>query len=158
MLFSAPPPALKSPCQPSPCGSNAQCTPSGNHAVCTCLEGYRGNPYIQCRPECIVSSDCPLTLACINQKCRDPCPGTCGSNALCTVVSHNPKCLCPQGYIGDAYTVCHLRPSVIRKLHHHFLCTFRFSPSCFCQYTAAPGFSMSCEFLCCFVALPDLPW
>lgn len=103
MYFSVPPTL---PCQPNPCGSNAQCTPSGDKFVCTCLRGFIGNPYIQCRPECVVSSDCPLTLDCINQKCRDPCPGACGSNAICFVVSHKPQCLCPNRYTGNPYTDC----------------------------------------------------
>ena len=114
--FPAPPPYPKLPCQPNPCGSNARCTPSDGSAVCTCLEGYRGNPYTQCRPECIVSSDCPLTLACISQRCRDPCPGTCDSTAICNVISHNPKCFCPEGYFGDPYTKCHPRPIITRKI------------------------------------------
>lgn len=121
MYFSVSPPIPKLPCQPNPCGSNARCTPSDNGAVCTCLKGFIGNPYIQCRPECVVSSDCPLTLLCINQKCRDPCPGTCGSSAICIVVSHNPKCLCPQGYIGDPYTDCQPRPIAPRKIIPSYL-------------------------------------
>ena len=37
------------------------------------------------RPECLLSSDCELRYACVNQKCADPCPGTCGANAECKV-------------------------------------------------------------------------
>ncbi|KAK8736643.1 hypothetical protein OTU49_017434, partial [Cherax quadricarinatus] len=97
-------------CQPNPCGENARCTPTATTALCTCLPGFRGDPYVQCRPDCVVSSDCPLTLACISQKCRDPCPGTCGNEALCSVISHNPVCVCPEGYMGDPFSACQLRP------------------------------------------------
>ena len=31
------------------------------------------------------SSDCPLSQACVQNKCKDPCPGTCGANAECKV-------------------------------------------------------------------------
>ena len=41
--------------------------------------------YLLFRPECLLSSDCELRYACVNQKCADPCPGTCGANAECKV-------------------------------------------------------------------------
>lgn len=108
--FPVLPPTHVTPCHPDPCGDNARCTASGTVAYCTCLPGFFGDARVQCRPECLVSSDCPLTLSCISQKCRDPCPGTCGNNALCSVVSHNPVCACPEGYTGDPFTDCRVRP------------------------------------------------
>nr|XP_027235379.1 neurogenic locus notch homolog protein 3-like [Penaeus vannamei] len=104
------PPTHVTPCHPDPCGTTHACTASGTVAYCTCLPGFFGDARVQCRPECLVSSDCPLTLSCISQKCRDPCPGTCGNNALCSVVSHNPVCACPEGYTGDPFTDCRVRP------------------------------------------------
>lgn len=68
------------PCNPSPCGANGLCRVSNGAAVCACQAGMIGTPP-QCRPECVVSSECALQLACLGQKCRDPCHGTCGSNA-----------------------------------------------------------------------------
>lgn len=59
-----------------------------------------------CRPECVVSSECPLNKACINEKCADPCPGTCGQNARCNVVNHNAICSCSPGYTGDPFVGC----------------------------------------------------
>lgn len=53
-----------------------------------------------------MSSDCPPSLACINQHCRDPCPGTCGLAALCQVINHNPVCSCPPHYTGDPFNMC----------------------------------------------------
>lgn len=67
--------------------------------------GFLGSPP-GCRPECIVSAECDQHLACINQKCKDPCPGTCGFNARCQVKSHNPICSCPTNYIGDPFEQC----------------------------------------------------
>lgn len=93
-------------CLPSPCGPNAQCI----DGTCTCLVEYQGDPYIGCRPECILSSDCSKDKACIRQKCSDSCPGTCGQNAECAVINHIPMCACISGYTGDAFVLCKLIP------------------------------------------------
>lgn len=108
MLFLAIPlsPAPVDPCIPSPCGSNAVCKEFNGAGSCTCLPNYIGNPYEGCRPECILNSDCPANLACINTKCRDPCPGSCGRNALCQVINHLPVCNCYPGYTGNAFLYC----------------------------------------------------
>ena len=99
------------PCDPSPCGPNSRCliTPQ-RAAACSCLPGYKGVPPV-CKPECVVSSECPQTHACVNQKCVDPCPGTCGINSRCIVVNHNPICSCPAGYVGNPFTSCQLPPA-----------------------------------------------
>lgn len=101
----------ENPCDPSPCGANSRCliSPERN-AVCSCLPDYRGSPPL-CQPECIVSAECPQNRACVNQKCIDPCPGTCGSSARCEVISHNPICNCEPGYEGDPFTGCVKIPS-----------------------------------------------
>lgn len=93
------------PCNPSPCGPNSQCRVINEQAVCSCLQGFIGNPPT-CRPECVTSSECPLNLACIAQKCADPCPGSCGINALCQVVNHNPICSCASQFTGDPFVRC----------------------------------------------------
>lgn len=93
------------PCLPSPCGPNSQCREVNSQAVCSCLPTYIGAPP-NCRPECIVSSECSLDKACINQKCADPCPNTCGLGAQCTTKNHNPICACPPGYTGDPFLRC----------------------------------------------------
>lgn len=96
---------LTNPCNPSPCGPNSQCRVINEQAVCSCVPGFLGNPPT-CRPECITSSECPLSQACVNQKCIDPCPGTCGISAKCQVVNHNPICGCPPKFTGDPFTRC----------------------------------------------------
>lgn len=104
------PPPPQNPCLPSPCGPNAQCepTPAGT-AKCSCLQNYFGAPP-NCRPECVTNSDCAPLLACINQQCKDPCPGSCGLNARCIVANHVPNCLCIDDYVGDPFTLCSPRP------------------------------------------------
>lgn len=97
------------PCVPSPCGPNSQCRTQNLLAVCSCLPSYIGRSP-NCRPECAVNSDCPSNLACINQKCKNPCIGSCGSNAECTVSSHVPQCSCIAGFIGDPFRSCYEKP------------------------------------------------
>merc|ERR1712051_248456 len=52
------------PCQPSPCGTNADCSVVGNRAVCTCRANTFGDPYSNCE---------------VNPCTQNPC----GTNALC---------------------------------------------------------------------------
>ncbi len=97
----------QNPCTPSPCGPNSQCKEINGSPSCSCLPEFTGSPP-NCRPECVSNSECPNHLACTNQKCRDPCPGLCGSNAECRVISHTPNCVCLPGYVGDPFSRCNL--------------------------------------------------
>lgn len=106
------------PCSPSPCGSNAICKERNNAGSCVCSPGYFGNPYEGCRPECTVNTDCPSNKICLQNKCQDPCPGTCSSNAQCQTVNHAPICSCINGYTGDPFRFC----SIIQR--KYFLATF----------------------------------
>lgn len=74
----APGPVVQNPCVPSPCGPYAECRDIGGVPSCSCLKSYIGSPP-NCRPECIINSDCASNQACINERCRDPCPGSCRS-------------------------------------------------------------------------------
>lgn len=103
-------PERVNPCLPSPCGSNAQCTERNGAGSCKCLPNYIGNPYEGCRPECTLNSDCASDTTCVNLKCIDPCPGTCGTNAECYVVNHTPICSCYPSYTGDPYRFCSPQP------------------------------------------------
>lgn len=98
-------PVVTLPCSPSPCGPNSQCREINGQAVCSCVPGFIGSPPA-CRPECVVSSECGQNEACSNQKCRNPCPGTCGVGARCEVVNHNPICSCPPRFTGDPFVRC----------------------------------------------------
>jgi hypothetical protein len=93
------------PCAASPCGPNSQCRAPNGYAICSCLPNYIGSPP-SCRPECIISSDCALNKACINERCGDPCPGVCGNNAKCQVINHSAVCSCPLGQTGDPFVRC----------------------------------------------------
>lgn len=96
------------PCVPSPCGSNAICREQNGAGSCSCIENYFGNPYEGCRPECVIDSDCQQNKACLKNQCQDPCPGTCGQNAICSVLNHLATCTCLEGFTGDPFRYCHL--------------------------------------------------
>ena len=97
------------PCYPSPCGPNAQCRVINLTPSCSCLAEFVGSPP-NCRPECSINAECPSNLACIREKCRDPCPGSCGAVALCNVHNHIPICRCPESYTGNPFSYCQPLP------------------------------------------------
>ena len=62
------------------------------------------------KPECTIDPECPTQLACINEKCKNPCYShTCGRNAECTVKNHRPICVCLAGFVGNPQTICEER-------------------------------------------------
>lgn len=112
MSFSVPEPIElepEDPCDPDPCGRYAFCKNQNGYAACMCKEGYFGSPP-NCRPECQINADCPNSLACIGEKCKNPCVGICGENAECYVKNHNAICKCLTGYIGDPFSYCKKKP------------------------------------------------
>lgn len=94
------------PCNPSPCGPNSQCKEINYQAVCSCLQSYVGSPP-NCRPECVVNSECDKQKSCRNLKCVDPCLNACGSNSKCKVLNHSPICSCKEGFTGDPFSSCY---------------------------------------------------
>lgn len=105
----------RDPCNPTPCGPLSQCRDINGSPSCSCLATYIGAPP-NCRPECSVNSECPSNKACINEKCRDPCPGACGQNALCSVINHTPVCTCGEQDTGDPFTNCYPKPPPRKKI------------------------------------------
>lgn len=108
------------PCNPSPCGPFSECRKNGNIAACSCLQNYKGKPP-NCRPECVINQECPKYLACSNEKCIDPCEGSCGVNTQCTVVNHSPICTCNPGFNGDPFTACSQTPYSKPSIYHFIL-------------------------------------
>lgn len=98
-------PAVSDPCVPNPCGPNSICRADGTVAHCSCRPPMFEDPP-SCRPECRSDSECPPDRACRNNKCRDPCPGTCGAYAVCQTKRHVPICTCPENYHGDPFIRC----------------------------------------------------
>ncbi|ODN00058.1 Sushi, nidogen and EGF-like domain-containing protein 1 [Orchesella cincta] len=99
------------PCNPSPCGNGGECSIVRGHSKCSCQRGYTGLPP-NCVKSCNENYDCSDDEACIKNICQSPCPGPCGQNAECRVLSDGPKrtaqCSCPSGYIGDPLKTCNV--------------------------------------------------
>lgn len=114
-------PPDEGPCQRNPCGINAECREQNGAGSCTCLTNFYGDPHSECRPECVMNNDCPMSRACINTKCQDPCPGACGVNAQCHVVNHSPICTCLPGYQGRPFESCNRIPPSMHQLKLSFL-------------------------------------
>lgn len=94
-------------CIGNPCGVNANCHEALGRPVCSCPIGYSGNPLSYCRrSECLDHTECAGHQSCRNGNCVDPCAGTCGVNAECTVRNHVPVCSCPPRYRGDPFSYC----------------------------------------------------
>lgn len=95
------------PCIPDPCGRYSKCNSANDSPSCACLPGYQGIPPY-CRPQCETNSDCGNNLACMNEKCQDPCINACGQNAKCSVSLHVARCSCVDGLVGDPFVSCHI--------------------------------------------------
>ena len=107
------------PCEPNPCGPNTQIpVRQGDECKCACLPDMKGFPP-NCRPECVINSDCPSDQACISRKCQDPCPGLCGINAICRVRNHIPICVCNRNYNGDPFSQCNPETSKYIRYYIH---------------------------------------
>jgi hypothetical protein len=103
------------PCDPNPCGTNAQCKTRNGAIDCSCPGNYVGDPYSSCRPECVLNTDCPRDQSCSRNRCIDPCPGTCGLNTECRVSNHIPVCSCKHSHTGDPYGSCRPIPVISKK-------------------------------------------
>lgn len=105
-----------------PCAQNAICYSQNHAAGCICPPHLpEGNPMSYClppkvvigKPECELDLDCPSKLACIKNKCVNPCTelSPCHRSAQCTVVDTVPVrtmiCTCPEGWIPDENGQCH---------------------------------------------------
>lgn len=96
----------RNPCN---CGINAQCTIQNHRAICSCDEGFEGNPYTSCRAVgCRIDRECESGKACVNGNCINPCliNDPCGTNAECFTVNNKANCRCLSGYRGNPYERC----------------------------------------------------
>lgn len=58
---------------------------------------------------CKSNDDCPITDACINRQCLNPCAASnpCATTAECHPDHHKANCRCPIGLIGDPFIKCY---------------------------------------------------
>ena len=63
---------------------------------------------------CKSDSECPLSQACNNRECKNPCLyAQCGINADCSVLNHRTtKCTCRAGYEGNPNEKCRQQEQV----------------------------------------------
>ncbi len=85
------PPTTPPVCTPD-CGANSHCEYGLPHQ-CACNAGFQGNPYTGCLP--LVETD---TRSCATIKC--------GANAICSLATGLPVCVCQKGFEGLAYDSC----------------------------------------------------
>jgi hypothetical protein len=91
----------------------------GNYCNVCLLAAYLNQCFVLVPPSeiqpvaigCSRNDDCPEYNACRNTACINPCAvdDPCAPNAICRVLSHQPVCTCPDGYIGSPETQCSLR-------------------------------------------------
>lgn len=81
------------PCNDNPCArQNSICTVTNHNAICTCKNGYIGDPFIQCTSKPIYEE--PI---------QDPCqPSQCGPYSECRNIGNTAACSCLVGYVGKA--------------------------------------------------------
>ena len=61
-----------------------------------------------CTVGCKDDEDCAGSVACVNERCIDPCivNNPCGENARCSYINGLYECQCEIGYKGDPYDGC----------------------------------------------------
>lgn len=96
----------RNPCN---CGRNAQCHIDNHRPICSCVEGYEGNPNVACHTiGCRSDSECESGKACVNGNCVNPCliDDPCGIHAECFVFGNKAECRCLSGYRGNPKDRC----------------------------------------------------
>lgn len=95
---------------PCNCGPNADCRVKDHRPVCSCAQGYDGNPQIECVPlGCKSDTECSSTHSCINRQCVPACAAdrnSCGTNAVCYGINHRAICECSIGLSGNPHVAC----------------------------------------------------
>ncbi|KAK0179436.1 hypothetical protein PV327_005188 [Microctonus hyperodae] len=66
--------------------------------------------------KCESDKDCSKIHQCIGSECLNPCPGSCGIEALCYVTNQTISCECPRCYVGDPHKKCETREGALRPL------------------------------------------
>ncbi|RWR75521.1 wall-associated receptor kinase 5-like protein [Cinnamomum micranthum f. kanehirae] len=69
------------------CGANTHCKDSEDEHICTCLQGYEGNPYLYGSIGCRDIDECKTSPCVLEAKCQNEVPGF--------------RCECPIGSFGD---------------------------------------------------------
>lgn len=86
------------------CEKNKKCEARRHRPVCVCKGGFTVNEYgeLNCAPEqreCNVDDECASNMACIDNRCKNPCVDSrgnppCAADKACQVYDHKPICIC----------------------------------------------------------------
>lgn len=97
---------------PCACAPNAICRVKDHKPICSCEQGYDGQPEIQCTHiGCRSDDECSTTHSCINRQCVPACAAdgsTCGERAECYGINHNAVCECRPGFTGNPKIGCNI--------------------------------------------------
>lgn len=96
-------------CDHHPCGRNAVCISKSHQPICSCKDGFFGDPLQGCKKkECDKDDDCTEDKFCDSNMCKIAClaQNDCGDNSICSSEKHKHVCYCQPGYTGDPKTGC----------------------------------------------------
>ena len=99
----------------------AICHVESHNPICSCSQGFRGDPFTRCITEPVLPPTPPPP--------RDPCnPSPCGSNALCRVGGNRAVCSCIKDYqVHFCYPLTMVIFPILRLQYWTFLYYFPFS-------------------------------
>ena len=108
-------------CSGNRCATGAECFARNHREICSCIPPLEGDGGVFCtspieadpEPECRLDHDCPPKMACIQERCQNPCQSAnpCQQGKLCDVVSsHSGRpivaCSCPEGQLSNNQGYC----------------------------------------------------
>jgi hypothetical protein len=95
---------------PCNCGPHSVCRIKDHKPVCSCEQGYEGNPEIECiKIGCTSNEECSGQHVCQNRQCIPVCASdgtSCGILAQCSGINHRAICECAPGLTGDPSSSC----------------------------------------------------
>lgn len=139
-----------------PCAPKAECIIKDHQAHCRCPPGTFGDPRQECfpapKPECLTDRDCSSHLACIDEKCVNPCQvlKPCHENTECQVIGTLPVrtmiCICPDGMVTEQDGECKLVPAIKPICETNSECPSDYAClNGFCKYSCQCGVNANCE-------------
>lgn len=94
------------------CETNKKCEVRNHKPMCVCKGFVVSNTgELTCKPDridCNRDNECASNLACINNKCQNPCAARkspCSEDKACEVLDHKPVCICLQD-CNPTYSIC----------------------------------------------------
>lgn len=102
-------PECRKVCDQYPCGRQTICKGVAHRPVCSCRDGFFGDPRKGCvKKDCESDNDCSDEKYCEQHVCKIACltGKPCGENSVCSSEKHRRLCSCKPGYTGNPNTGC----------------------------------------------------